>query len=193
MSANSQKGGRGNPVDKLFRGLEILIAMFLSVMILFTFANVVLRQFKTGFPWSEEVARICFIYLVYLGAVIAARENRHLMIDTLVTKLKPVPQKALYVIIQGIIIWMMGALAVGAFRNAMNNRHDFWVATHFPVFMVHFAGAILGVSVIIISLVNLYRLFFLKETVLELFGDHGDDHGQDDDSSGENGEGAGLQ
>ena len=57
--------------------------------------------------------------------------------------------------------------------------------------MVHFAGVLLGVSVIIISLVNLYRMFFLKESVLELFGDHGEDDVLSDD--GELGEGAGLQ
>ena len=94
-------------------------------------------------------------------------------------------------IIQGIIIWMMGVLATGAFQNAWKNRNDFWVATHFPVFLVHFAGVLLGVSVIIISLVNLYRVFVLKESVLELFGDHGED--DTPSSDGILGEGAGMQ
>lgn len=177
--------------DKLFQGIENLIAVFLGLMIFFTFLNVILRQFNMGFAWSEEIARICFIYLVYLGSIVAARENRHLMIDTMINKLSAGKQKALYFVIQCIIIWMMGVLATGAFQNAWKNRNDFWVATHFPVFMVHFAGVLLGVSVIIISLVNLYRMFVLKESVLELFGDHG----EDDAMLGgeETGEGAGLQ
>ena len=178
-------------IDKLFKALEVVIAIFLGVMIFFTFLNVVLRQFGLGFAWTEEIARICFIYLVYLGSIIAARENRHLMIDTLINKLAPGGQKALYVIIQGIIIWMMGVLATGAFQNAWKNRNDFGVATHFPVFLVHFAGVLLGVSVIIISLVNLYRVFVLKESVLELFGDHGED--DTPSSDGILGEGAGMQ
>ena len=79
MSDSSRKShGIGAAVDKLFRGIEILIAIFLGAMIFFTFMNVVLRQFGIGFPWSEEIARICFIYLIYLGAIIAARENQHL-------------------------------------------------------------------------------------------------------------------
>lgn len=159
----------GRFIDGLFKGMEYIIAVFLAVMIFFTFLNVVMRQFDKGFAWSEEISRICFIYLVYLGSIIAARENQHLMIDTLISRLSGVWQKALYVLIQGIIIFMMGFLATGAFRNAWKNRNDFWVATHFPVFMVHFAGVILGVAVIIISLVNLYRLFVRKESVLSLF------------------------
>lgn len=191
MSASKQQQrGFSLYVDRLFKTIEIVIAIFLGAMIFFTFLNVILRQFGLGFAWTEEVARICFIYLVYLGAIIAARENRHLMIDTLINKLSPMPQKVLYVVIQGAIIWMMAVLATGAFQNAWKNRNDFWVATHFPVFMVHFAGVLLGASVILISLVNLYQLFVKKESVLELFGDHGED---DAPADGELGEGAGLQ
>lgn len=189
MSESSRKPmGFHAFIDKLFKFIEVVIAIFLGVMIGFTFLNVVLRQFGLGFAWTEEIARICFIYLVYLGAIIAARENRHLMIDTMISKLTGKTQQALYVIIQGIIIWMMGVLATGAFQNAWKNRNDFWVATHFPVFMVHFAGVLLGVSVIVISLVNLYRMFVQKIPVMTLFGDHGEE-----DADGGLEEGAGLQ
>ncbi len=62
------------------------------------------------------------------------------MIDTLICKL-PLGQKCLYFIIQGLVIWLMWILTNGAFLNAWNNRNDFWVATHFPVFLVHFIAA----------------------------------------------------
>lgn len=185
--SNRKSGGLGGAVDKLFRAIEILIAIFLGVMIFFTFLNVVLRQFSIGFAQTEEISRICFIYLIYLGSIIAARENQHLMIDTLIGKLPEVGQKILYVIIQGLIIWLMVTLTNGAFTNAWNNRNDFWVATHIPVFMVHFAGVLLGVSVIIISIVNLYRMFVKKEPVMELLTGHSD---SDDPTAAE---GGGLQ
>ena len=185
--SNRKPGGLGGAVDKLFRAIEILIAIFLGVMIFFTFLNVVLRQFGIGFAQTEEISRICFIYLMYLGSIIAARENQHLMIDTLIGKLPEVGQKILYVIIQGLIIWLMVTLTNGAFTNAWNNRNDFWVATHIPVFMVHFAGVLLGVSVIIISIVNLYRMFVKKEPVMELLTGHSD---SDDPTAAE---GGGLQ
>ena len=129
------------------------------------------------------------LYLIYLGAIIAARENQHLMIDTLICKLPPLGQKCLYFIIQGLVIWLMWILTNGAFLNAWNNRNDFWVATHFPVFLVHFAGVLLGASVIIISLVNLYRMFVLKEPVVELLTGHKADDGEDPIAK----EGGGLQ
>ena len=39
------------------------------------------------------------------------------MIDTLICKLPPLGQKVLYVIIQGLIIWLMWILTNGAFLN----------------------------------------------------------------------------
>ena len=99
MSDSKPKpGGFGAVIDKLFHAVEILIAAFLAVMITLTFVNVVLRQFHMGFVWSEEITRICFIYLIYLGSIIAARENQHLMIETLICKLRPIVHKYFFVI-----------------------------------------------------------------------------------------------
>ena len=57
------------------------------------------------------------------------------------------------------------------------------------MFLVHFAGVLLGASVIIISLVNLYRMFVLKEPVVELLTGHKADDGEDPIAK----EGGGLQ
>ena len=51
------------------------------------------------------------------------------------------------------------------------------------------AGVLLGASVIIISLVNLYRMFVLKEPVIELLTGHKADDGEDPIAK----EGGGLQ
>lgn len=156
-------------IDKLFKGIEILIAIFLMVMIVLMFMNVVLRYFfSKGFAWSEEIARICFIYLVYLGSIEAARDNRHLLIDSLLLKFKPFPQKCIYCLIQVCIIWLMGILTVGSFGLMKLNLHDRWVATHFPIYLVYLAGAILGIAIILISISNLIHLFVSKKSVAEL-------------------------
>ena len=75
-------------LNLLFRSIEALMAFFLAVMIVLVFTNVVLRYvFSTGFEWSEEIARLCFIYLVYLGAIGAMRENQHLIIDSVLSRI----------------------------------------------------------------------------------------------------------
>jgi TRAP-type C4-dicarboxylate transport system permease small subunit len=134
-------------------------------MIVMLFMNVVLRQFGKGFAWSEEIARFSFIYLVYLGAIGAARENRHLLIDSVLLRIPTAAQKILYALIQLCIIWLMWILTSGAWMLAYQNRADRWVATRIPLVMIIGIGAVTGGAIIVISLANLFRLIVLKEPV----------------------------
>ena len=156
-------------INGLFKGIEAVIAIFLAVMITLVFANVVLRYlFSKGFAWSEEIARLSFIYLVYLGSIEAAKDNRHLFIDSVLVKLPDNIQKIVYLLIQAVIIYLMYLVTFGSFGLMLQNLHDKWVATQFPIWGVYFAGLILGVSIIIISLINIIRLVVFKASVTEL-------------------------
>jgi TRAP-type C4-dicarboxylate transport system permease small subunit len=57
-------------------------------MVIMVFGNVVLRYgFNSGISISDEMSRYCFIWLTYLGAMVAMREKGHLGVDTLVRRL----------------------------------------------------------------------------------------------------------
>ncbi|MDR3247298.1 MAG: TRAP transporter small permease [Treponema sp.] len=156
-------------MDVLFRGVEILIAFFLAVMIVLVFMNVVLRYlFSFGLVWSEEISRLCFIFLVYLGAIIAARENRHLMIDTLLYRASKIVQIVIYALIQMCIVWLMVTLVRGSWGLVLMSINDKWVTTGFPSWLVWAAGLLTGASIAIISVSNLYQLLVKKVPVLTL-------------------------
>jgi TRAP-type C4-dicarboxylate transport system permease small subunit len=156
-------------LDTLFKGIEILIAFFLAVMIILVFLNVVMRYlFSKGFAWSEEIARLCFIYLVYLGSIGAMRDNRHLLIDSVLVRVPVICQKIIYAVVQIGIIWLMVILTRGSWGLVIQNVHDRWVATHFPTFLVYASGVVTGVAIAIIAVANLYRLLILKIPVPDL-------------------------
>ena len=158
-----------NKFNTLFRGIEVLIAFFLAVMIALVFINVVLRYgFSMGFAWSEEISRLCFIYLVYLGAIGAMRDNQHLIIDSILTRIPPRAQKAVFLLVQAGIIWVMVILSIGSWQLVVQNLGDRWVATQFPVFLVFGVGLVTGTAIILLSLANIYRLAVLKQSVIEL-------------------------
>lgn len=160
-------------LNLLFRSIEALMAFFLAVMIALVFANVVLRYvFSTGFEWSEEIARLCFIYLVYLGAIGAMRENQHLIIDSVLSRIPALWQKIVYFLVQLGIIWVMVVLTLGSWQLVMQNLGDRWVATQFPIYLVYAVGLVTGVSIIIIALANIYRLVALKLPVSQLLAVH---------------------
>jgi TRAP-type C4-dicarboxylate transport system permease small subunit len=81
-------------IDRAFRFFEVLMVLCLAVMVVMVFGNAVLRKlsdyglvlFGGGIDISEEMSRILFVWLTFIGAVVVARENAHLGVDTLVAR-----------------------------------------------------------------------------------------------------------
>jgi TRAP-type C4-dicarboxylate transport system permease small subunit len=66
--------------------LEYLSMVCVAVMTTLVIAQVVLRYvFNDPLDWSEELARIMFIYLAFVGIGAAYGRRRHMFIDALVT------------------------------------------------------------------------------------------------------------
>ena len=77
------------------RVLSVLIAIMLAVMVVLVFGNVVMRYgFNSGITLSEELSRWLFVWLTFLGAVIALNERGHLGTDTLVARLPVIGKKS---------------------------------------------------------------------------------------------------
>ena len=75
-------------MDRLFKAIEFVLAMLLLGMVLMVFGNVLLRYaFNSGIQVSEEMSRFFFIWLTFIGAIVAMREGAHLGMDNFVNKL----------------------------------------------------------------------------------------------------------
>ena len=65
----------------------VIVAVFGS-MIAITFLQVVFRYALTApLPWSEEAARYCFVWIVFLGAAVGLERGFHLGVDLLVNRM----------------------------------------------------------------------------------------------------------
>jgi TRAP-type C4-dicarboxylate transport system permease small subunit len=70
--------------EKISRLEKILIAALLTVMILLAFLQIVLRNFfATGIDWGDSLVRYLVVWVGFIGAAIAVRENKHITIDIL--------------------------------------------------------------------------------------------------------------
>ena len=62
----------------------VFLVLFLAVMIILSFSQVVLRNFfGTGFLWADPLVRHLLIWAGFLGAAIATHEEKHISIDAL--------------------------------------------------------------------------------------------------------------
>lgn len=94
--------------------LTYVLGLCVLVMVLLVFGNVVLRYgFNSGITVSEEVARLSFVWLIFLGTVIAFRTKQHLGINMLLDRMPVMAQKIIHILRQLIIMWVLWLLMEG--------------------------------------------------------------------------------
>lgn len=87
-------------IDRLVSGLKLvesgLLVVLLSVMILLAAYQVLARNFfDSGILWGDPLVRVLVLWVTFIGATIASRDDEHIRIDLLTRFIGPVSQEAL--------------------------------------------------------------------------------------------------
>ena len=156
-------------IDLFFKLLEFLVVASLVAMVIMVFGNVVLRYgFNSGITVSEEMSRYCFIWLTYIGAMIAMRERGHLGVDTLVKHLPVMGKKVCLFISEALMLFCNGLFILGTWK-----MHELQVSNVSPVvgismIWIYGIGYVVGTVMAVFNLSVLYRLFTGRLTEEEL-------------------------
>ncbi len=109
-------------IDGYCRLISYLIAALLAVMVVLVFGNVVMRYvFNSGFSISEELSRWLFVWLTFLGAVVAVRSNQHLGTDMLVGRLGPAGKKVCMGLSLLLMLYCLWLLFKGSYDQSVIN------------------------------------------------------------------------
>ena len=105
-------------LDRLFKAVEAVLAALLLGMVLMVFGNVVLRYvFNSGIVVSEELSRIFFVWLTFIGAIVAVRDGTHLGMDNVVERLSRRGKLACLAVSQVLILVCCAILVWGTWRQ----------------------------------------------------------------------------
>lgn len=139
---------------------EVLLTIFSSVMVAVIFLQVVMRQFDNSLSWSEELARYCFIWLVYIGISYGVKKQRHIKVDVILLLLKDKGRLAITIIANLFFI----AFAIFVIRygydiaNQLLNFGQKSPANQIPMGLVYMATPV-GMGLTLIRLIqNLIKL-----------------------------------
>jgi TRAP-type C4-dicarboxylate transport system permease small subunit len=114
--------------ERLTAILEYLALVCMAVMTVLIVAQVILRYvFNNPLTWSEELARIVFIYMTFMGIGAAYGRRRHMFVDSIVVLFPMKIQKAIqwsvvgvasvfFLVVMVVTIRMIGDL----FRSELN-------------------------------------------------------------------------
>ena len=84
---------------------EIVCGTFLVTMVVLVILNVFLRYlFSYSIFWAEEVATICFVWTVFMGACAVYKNRMDIGIDVLITKTPPDVQAAVRSIVNYLLL-----------------------------------------------------------------------------------------
>src|SRR4051812_46122009 len=98
------------------------MAAALFIMVVLVFGNVVLRYaFNSGITVSEELGRWLFVWVTFMGAVVALREHAHLGTDALVARLPPIGKKVCLVLGHLIMIYVCWLIYQGSMAQVKIN------------------------------------------------------------------------
>ena len=142
-----------------FKLLELLVVLCMVAMVIMVFGNVVLRYaFNSGITVSDEMSRYFFIWLTYIGAMVAMREGGHLGVDTLVKHLPVLGKKVCLFLSESLMLFCNGLFFLGTWK-----MHELQVTNVSPVvgismIWIYGIGYVVSVVMGIINLNVLYRL-----------------------------------
>ena len=141
--------------DKL---LAFVTATAMGAIVLVVFVNVAMRYIlNTGRTWSEEIAVNLFVWVIFLGAILAGLEGLHIKVDLLTSKLPKKMQKVFLVISSLCVVFAMGVLIVGGIDVVKVTDKNVSAATGIPFSYISVSLVVCAVCLVFITLYNTYK------------------------------------
>jgi TRAP-type C4-dicarboxylate transport system permease small subunit len=139
--------------------LENFAALFMSIMVIVVFVNVVLRNlFNRGISWGDEIPTLLMVWFSFIGLAIGVLERMHMSIEIFTMKLSA---KALDWLVRFgyLLIGLFGVLMVryGVQIMGVVNRTTM-PATQWPSSILYIILPLSGVLVVLNSFLVVTKL-----------------------------------
>jgi TRAP-type C4-dicarboxylate transport system permease small subunit len=146
-------------MDGFCKILSMVMATCLAVMVVLVFGNVVMRYaFNSGITLSEELSRWLFVWMTFMGAIVALKEHGHLGTDMLVGKLPPAGKKVCLALSYGLMLFICWLLFSGAYQQTMINLESTSAVMEVSMAWIYAPGVVFAVLGGLVLLTDLMRV-----------------------------------
>src|SRR4051794_27936455 len=158
-------------IDTVCRWFGHLMVACLGLMVLMVFGNVMLRYgFNSGITVSEELSRWLFVWMTFLGAIVAIRNHAHLGTDTLVARLPRAGKKVCFVAAHLLMLYMCWLMAKGGWQQALINYGTTSAVMEASMAWFYASGVVFAVLAGLIIVHELYKLLAGQVADADLVG-----------------------
>ena len=146
-------------IPRAERLVEWLMALALSIMVVLVFGNVVLRYaFSSGIAWAEEISRLMFVWMIFLGAILALRHHGHLGVEMLQAKLPPWARRGCAIVSHLLVLYGLWLFLYGSWTQTLIGLNTFSTVLGYPTALMASSGLLCAASMMLIVGVNLWRI-----------------------------------
>jgi TRAP-type C4-dicarboxylate transport system permease small subunit len=158
-------------LDQFCRLLSMIMVAALFLMVIMVFGNVVLRYgFNSGITVSEELSRWLFVWMTFLGALVALRQHAHLGTDSLVSRLPVLGKKICLGLSHLLMLYLCWLMLVGSWKQTVINAGTTSAVMEASMGYFYAAGVFFSVFALLFILNDLYRLLAGQLSESELIG-----------------------
>ncbi|MDS9469368.1 TRAP transporter small permease [Paracoccus sp. MBLB3053] len=164
-------------INLFYRLLDVLLCVLIGGMALMVFVNVVLRYaMNSGIPVTEELSRFFFVWLTFIGAVVAHRHNLHMGMETFVAMLGRKGRMLAMGLSDLLIIGCSAVLFIGTWKQLPINMSMSAPVSGIPMGWVYGTGLFTATCIILITLERFLRLLTGKVSDAEIAAFAGERH-----------------
>jgi TRAP-type transport system small permease protein len=131
-----------------------LMAALVADVFLGVFSRYVLHA---TFQWYDEVARLCFVWMVFLGAAVAVRRGAHFRLRLVVDRLRPGLRRAADLVAILSVVAFGGVLVAGGVAMAPIARRQVTDSLELSMLWFYAALPVGGALMILFALPQLWR------------------------------------
>jgi TRAP-type C4-dicarboxylate transport system permease small subunit len=146
-------------LDRVYRMFQHLLVAGLAVMSVMVFANVVLRYFfDSGIVFTEEVGRYIYVWLTFLGSIVALRQGTHLGMDSIVSRVPRPVQIAFFTLSHLLMLGCCVLLWMGCWTQTVLNLQNVSPVSGMPVAFLYGSGLVTAALMGLTLLTNLWKV-----------------------------------
>jgi len=139
--------------------IEKLMALALSLIVVLIFSNVVGRYgLGSSFAGAEELARLLFVWLVFLGAILTLRRRAHLGVELVQARLPRSIRKICAVITHLLTLYALWLFLDGSWTQTKIGLTTYSTVLHFPNAFIASSGLVCAASMMLIIASNLLKI-----------------------------------
>jgi TRAP-type C4-dicarboxylate transport system permease small subunit len=158
-------------LDRLARLLSAVMVLFLAVMVLLVFGNVVLRYgFNSGITLSEELSRWLFVWMTFLGALVGLHTHHHLGTDSLVARLPVTGKKICLGLSHLLMLYLTWLMFSGSWQQMVINAGTTSAVMEVSMAWFYGAGVFFSVFAFLFILNDFWKLVSGQLSESELIG-----------------------